>query len=93
MCLGKVWGVKQLCLSVFHIADSIGSGRGRHGWNSLEREILSYVFAANGLEGEKKRDTETNWSVLSRYPILKSFEAMREIDSVDSLLYDTLWVG
>ena len=77
MCLGKVWGVKQLCLSVFHIADSIGSGRGRHGPNSLEREILSYVFAANGLEGEKegeilawekKRATETNRSILAQKP-------------------------
>ena len=71
MCLGKVWGVKQLCLSVFHIADSIGSGRWRHGRNSLEREILSYVYAANGSEGkkegeEKQLKNDTNRNILGQ---------------------------
>ena len=32
---------------------NIGTGRGRHRRNSSMRETLSYVFAANGLEGEK----------------------------------------
>ena len=42
------WTLISVC-----IANNIGTGRGRHRRNSSMRETLSYVFAANGLEGEK----------------------------------------